>query len=337
MEMFPPNLDNQMILEPNEYLEQEYIEHRSHNYLPQKLIISQIDFSRIEQKMYEMFVNQINYDKIDRQKGLMIKIPIAFVKQYLTVEQIKETTAKMSEKKMTLYDVNHPEVEFRHLPIFSEISYNYRQSGYLVFKSNPEISEYLILGNKYAKYDFITVLNFKHTYSTLLYKLLKSHIGQNRNSFIYSIIELRKLLNVPEGTYQNLKDFKRKVLNTAMEEINTTPRSPIKFEYRHYGNKQRNVTHLEFDISTIFDSISADKKEFVQAVQINPKLVFEHLHEILIKNYNLKEKQRTEILNRKDLVDKFVTLHIEFENGMYPKVKNKTAYILACLGMVKSK
>jgi hypothetical protein len=37
------------------------------------------------------------------------------------------------------------------------------------------------------------------------------------------------------------------------------------------------------------------------------------------------------------LVDKFVTLHIEFENGMYPKVKNKTAYILACLGMVKSK
>jgi hypothetical protein len=337
MDILPPDYESQIILEPNEYLEQEYIEHRSHNYLPQKLIISQIDFTRIEQKMYEMFVNQINYDKIDREKGLMVKIPIAFVKQYMTVEQIRDTTDKMSQKKITLYDVNHPELEFRHLPIFSEISYNHKQSGYLVFKSNPEISEYLILGNKYAKYDFITILNFKHTYSTLLYKLLRSQIGQNRYYFIYSIEELRKLLNVPVGTYQNLKDFKRKVLNTAMEEINNTPRSPIKFEYKHYGNKQRNVTHLEFTISTIFDTVTADKADFVEAIHVNPKLVYENVHELLLKHYNLKEKQRAEILSRKELIDKFVTLHIEFENGMYPKVKNKTAYILTCLGLVTKK
>ena len=79
MNLIPESDDNHIVLEPNEYLEQEYIEHRSHNYLPQKLIISQIDFTRIEQKMYEMFVNQINYEKIDREKGLMIKIPIVFV------------------------------------------------------------------------------------------------------------------------------------------------------------------------------------------------------------------------------------------------------------------
>jgi hypothetical protein len=75
----------------------------------------------------------------------------------------------------------------------------------------------------------------------------------------------------------------------------------------------------------------------MHAVKVNPKLVFENVHEILLKNYNLKEKHRTEILTRKDLVDKFVTLHIEFENGMYPKVKNKTAYILTCLGLVTKK
>ena len=28
---------------------------------------------------------------------------------------------------------------------------------------------------------------------------------------------------------------------------------------------------------------------------------------------------------------------IEFENGLHPKVKNKTAYILACLDLVKKK
>ena len=74
MELIPNNIDSQMIPEPNKYLEQEYIEHRSHNYLPQKLIISQIDFSRIEQKMYEMFVNQINYEKIDREMVLNVHL-----------------------------------------------------------------------------------------------------------------------------------------------------------------------------------------------------------------------------------------------------------------------
>ena len=94
---------------------------------------------------------------------------------------------------------------------------------------------------------------------------------------------------------------------------------------------------MEFSISTIFDTISADKADFVQAVSVNPKLVFEHVHEILLKSYNLKDKLRTEILTRKDLLDKFATLHIEFENGLYPKVKNRTAYILTCLGLVSKK
>ena len=94
---------------------------------------------------------------------------------------------------------------------------------------------------------------------------------------------------------------------------------------------------MEFSITTIFDSISAEKADFVEAVNINPKLVFEHVHEILLKNYNLKDKLRSEILTRKDLLDKFVTLHIEFESGLYPKVKNRTAYILACLGLVTKK
>ena len=66
---------------------------------------------------------------------------------------------------------------------------------------------------------------------------------------------------------------------------------------------------------------------------VNPKLVFENVHEILFKNYNLKEKIRSEILAHRNLLDKFITLHIEFENGLYPKVKNRTDYILTCLGL----
>ncbi len=319
------------------YQEQKYIEHRANNYLPQKLVISQIDFTRVEQKLYEMFVNQINYENLDPSRGLLVKIPLHFVKQYMTVEQIRETTAKMMEKKLTLFDVNHPEIEFRHLNIFHEISYNDKQSGVLEFKSTAAISELLFLGKQYAKYDFLTVLKFKHSYSTLLYKLLKIHIGQNRYNFIYSIAELKKLLNVSENIYKNLKDFKKYVLNTAMNEIKNSPTHPIDFEYFHHGNKIRNVTHLQFKIRTVFDSIKAEQADFLEAVSIDPKSVLANINNILVEKYQLKDKELNLILSSNQHIDRFVTLHIEFENGLHPQVKNKTAYMLACLGLVKKK
>jgi plasmid replication initiation protein len=80
---------------------------------------------------------------------------------------------------------------------------------------------------------------------------------------------LRKLLQVEANKYQNLNDFKRKVLEPAKKELRETSGVPIEFEYENFGNKQRNVTHIQFRIITALELSKIDKQDFLEAVQIN--------------------------------------------------------------------
>ncbi|PWK20045.1 replication initiator protein [Arcicella aurantiaca] len=320
------------------YLEHPYTPNRKDNYLPNKLVVSNTHFSRVEQRLFEYFVNQIDHGTININHGLLVRIPISKVKEFITTRQILAVTKSMAQKVMTFFDLSKPNLEFEHIPLFSNISYNKNNNGFLEFRSNAQLSPYLAsLGTQYTRYDFKTILEFKSIYSTLMYKLIKLHLGQNRTKFVYSIVELRKLLQVAENKYPNLNDFKKNVLEPVREELKNTKGVPINFEYEHYGNKQRNVTHLQFSIQTAFELSQADKQDFLQAIEISPALVFNKVEDILTKNYNFKETHKQMILSDKNLRDQFVTLNIEFENGLYPKVKNRTAYILTCLGLVKKK
>ena len=65
--------------------------------------------------------------------------------------------------------------------------------------------------------------------------------------------------------------------------------------------------------------------------------VYEKVEEIIDTKYNIKPAHKDKILGDSLLIDKFISLHIEFENGLHTNVKNQTAYILTCLDLVKKK
>ena len=325
-------------LEEEKYLEHPYTPNRKDNYLPNKMVISNTEFTRVEQRLFEYFVNQIDHGTININHGLSVKIPIAKIKETIKVEQVLSVTKSMAQKVMTFFDLSKSHIEFKHIPLFSSISFNENNCGYLEFKSNAQLSPYLAsLGTQYTRYDFKTILEFKSIYSTLMYKLIKLHLGQHRAVFVYSIEELRKLLQVEDKKYANLNDFKKYVLEPAKKELANAVNFPINFEYEHYGNKQRNVTHLQFTVLTALELSQFEKNGFLEALATNPNAVYTRLEEILLKDYHFKEAHRSQILHTKTLRDRFVTLHIEFENGVHPKVKNRTAYMLTCLELVKRK
>ena len=43
--------------------EQTFIERRVNNYLPNNLVVSHAKYGRIEQKIFEFFINQIDFEK----------------------------------------------------------------------------------------------------------------------------------------------------------------------------------------------------------------------------------------------------------------------------------
>lgn len=80
-----------------------------------------------------------------------------------------------------------------------------------------------------------------------------------------------------------------------------------------------------------------EKDDFLEAVSINPKMVVNQVQAIIEKQYNFRATHKNLILEDESLLDKFITLHIAFENGLHSHVINKTAYILICLNLVKRK
>lgn len=325
-------------LEEEHYYEHPYTPNRRDNYLPNRMVISNTQFSRVEQRLFEYFINQIDHNSINIKHGISVKIPITKIRETVKVEQVLAVTRSMAQKVMTFFDMSKSHIEFKHVPLFSSISFNEDNSGYLEFRSNAQLSPYLAsLGTQYTRYDFKTILAFRSIYSTIMYKIVKLHLGQNRTKFIYSIDELRRLFQVEEKKYTNLNDFKKYVLEPARKELASTEKFPIVVEYEHLGNKQRNVTHLEFTIVTQWELSQLEQQEYRDAVTLNPSLVYAKLEEIIDQQYLIKKETKQIILSNATLIDKFVTIHIEFENGLHPKVKNKTAYILACLDLVKKK
>lgn len=326
-----------MIIPENKSLIFPYRHSRTDNYISNKFVVSTIPYKRIEQKLFELFVNQIDYEALanaDDNTSIIIAIPRSEIVKYLTIQQSLSVTKSMMEKSITFLDFNRPEIQYEHLTIFSRISY---QNGFLEFETNHAIGKYLKdFQKQYARYNLEKIQSFKYVYSSTLYRILRMHIGQKRLSFSYTIPELKKLLQVDENKYINFYDFNINVLSKAHKEITELNLDNIQFDY-NTGHKQRGIERIYFTIHTAFSNSQLERNDFLEAVSINPKLVLHQVQTIIEKQYNFRTNHKNLILGEETLFDKFITLHIEFENGLHPNVKNKTAYILTCLNLIKKK
>ena len=98
-------------------------------------------------------------------------------------------------------------------------------SGTVQVRFDEDLSNYLFdLRRRYTQYKLDTVLCFKSKYSIRLYELMKSYlmrdtlINNAEKDIDFALDDLKKRLDAE--TYDRYADFKRKVLATAIREIN---------------------------------------------------------------------------------------------------------------------
>jgi len=100
------------------------------------------------------------------------------------------------------------------------------QNGRLEIRLDEDLLPYLIeLHNNFTQYGLKYILSMKSQYSIRLYELLKSY--QNLNNIIFEIDKLKQLLMCEN--YKRFPDFKRKVIDIAMREINKLTDITIEF------------------------------------------------------------------------------------------------------------
>lgn len=107
---------------------------------------------------------------------------------------------------------------------FSTLRTN-KRSGRVTVKFHEDMMPYLLQlatqareqGAFYTQYGLKYVLPMRGQYSPRLYELLKSYQKNNREWF-FDIDEIKRLLDCQ--SYKNFNDFKKRVLDPAVEEIN---------------------------------------------------------------------------------------------------------------------
>lgn len=120
------------------------------------------------------------------------------------------------------------------------------------------------LRERYTSYQLSNVLTMKSKYGIRLYELLKSYQKMRSNAITFTFDELKDRL---DSDYNRYADFRRFVLEPAIEDINEC--SDISVEYEPYSasGKQRGFDGITF---TINEPTALDKE--IRAIRQERKL-----------------------------------------------------------------
>jgi len=122
-------------------------------------------------------------------------------------------------------------------------------SGYVEVSFHAKLKPYLLgLQSYFTQYELEKVVNFRSGYSMRLFELLKKEQfkadgkGYFKRSFEYD--ELRGLLGIEKEEYEFFKDFRVRVVDSSVKEINGNP--DIQITQVDYPKTGRKVSHIVF-------------------------------------------------------------------------------------------
>ncbi len=164
------------------------------------------------------------------------------------VAQYRTSDAKKDAQKLTSLQFSIEDSEqdyFEFINIFGSIKY---KSGTFIFKWNEEVLPHIIgLKEKYITTDLTITSNFKSSFSWTLYDYLKAHYGYWHKPISKEIAS--KLFGVENvASYKkNASLFKKKVLDTAIAEINEHTEFEVWYKDEKVG---RSITGFDLYWST---------------------------------------------------------------------------------------
>lgn len=179
-------------------------------------------------------------------------------KNYINV---KATLKSLSDRSMWL-EIGEEEVLVRWL---SKVRMN-KRSGKVKIEIDRDLAPYLFdLKKRFTQYQLYNILSMNSAFSIRVYEILKSYEFTRKKKF--QIDELKHLLMVDNvKSYANFKDFRKYVLDKAIDEINEY--TDIQVQYKTI-KKGRRVEWIEFEIvreSLINQTIKRHKLENEKSV-----------------------------------------------------------------------
>lgn len=150
-------------------------------------------------------------------------------------QHIKDVLKKLRDKSFWVVDENGAEV----LVGWLQKARIYKGSGMITVKLDEDMRKYVIgLFSDFTQYELLSTLPMKSAYSFRMYELLKSYAYQKERTF--KVDDLKRMLSAEH--FVNFKDFRRRVLEVAVQEINMYTDLEVSWEPETFGRKVIEVT-----------------------------------------------------------------------------------------------
>jgi plasmid replication initiation protein len=309
---------------------------RSTNYQPNLFTESKQEFTELEKKIVVLVVNQIGYlavrGELNPRSNITVSIPFAALTRDHH-QQIADAAESLQSKRLVYRDDTRDKFDFiTPFPrVRSEMVDGKRVIEITMFSDMvPHFAE---LGQRYTKYDIDVMLSLGSVYAQRMFEIVSMYQNRKQYSFTYEVDQLMLMLNCPKG--YSFYDFKKNALVIAQRELKR--KADIIFDWKPSKKSGKRIIALEFSIKTM-------KQLAHEAIETDRRTINEMpLHEAvrtawkLLDNYELKNWQKELIATNYDLLDTFFRVDAELVNGLRPRVKNHTAYLVKSLGIDQMK
>ena len=131
-----------------------------------------------------------------------------------------------------------------------------KRSGIITLQLDDELKPFLLqLKERFTQYELINILPMKSQYSIRLYELFKSYAFAQKHTF--DIMKLKRLISAEN--YIRFPDFRRNVLDVALNEINQFTDIKVTYEAITKGRKVEQITFSITKVTPVEELISHNK------------------------------------------------------------------------------
>lgn len=162
---------------------------------------------------------------------------------------LQEVADRLYERSLVIHkpDVEQPQKNTTKTRWITAIDY-LDSEGRIYLYFAPKVIPYIsLLESGFTRYNLEYIAPMTSVYGVRFYELFKCWLmGDKARIKMVGLDELKELLDL-KGVYTSIKDFKLKVLDKGLEDINQHTDLLVSYENKRTGRK---ITDLEFNIST---------------------------------------------------------------------------------------
>jgi len=208
--------------------------------------------------MLKIAKNEFQKDKTQRIFQITADELLVFFKMGTKNHSYLKDELKVLNRTQIEYNILGKNKRSKESGAFTLIAGYKYVNGLITYSFPPQIEEMILNPKMFGKINLVVIKSLRSKYSIALYELAEDYINVQIPKM--SIISFRELMGVKEEQYSSIKDFRKRVIDVAIDEINQSENISFSISYE-LEKTSRKITHIKFTVHKKEDVLQLKDKQ----------------------------------------------------------------------------